>query len=83
MTHKVQADGGGRGDITKDGVSNPGGDAKGSESSGGPYPGGEDRQKRRQGKFGAHGGQSRIGYHGTGQLGEDDVGDNPNAVTKD
>ena len=61
-----------------DGVDQPeaGGRTGGGESGGGAYktnsvPGGKDH---------GHGGQSNIGYTGTGDV--EDGGDNPNAVTK-
>ena len=34
-------------------------------------------------KFGGHGGQTEIDYHGGGQLGEEQQVPNPNSVTKE
>jgi hypothetical protein len=56
-------------------------------SAGGPYANphssGRSDKARKEG-FGKHGGQSVMGYHGSGQLGDKDVqpGGNPNAGTK-
>jgi hypothetical protein len=48
---------------------------KGSESAGGPYPPGARREKNADEGKGAdwHGGQSVTGYHGPGQLGDQDA----------
>ena len=64
----------------------PTGRSAGGESGGGAYPNphtdkpGAERDKG----FGKHGGQSTIGYHGGGQLGEDEVtpGGNSNSAAK-
>ena len=55
----------------------------GGESGGGAYPnphsgkeGGGDTG------FMGHGGQSEMAYHGEGQLGEEETGENPNSATK-
>ncbi|MDX3911069.1 MAG: hypothetical protein QHC67_14800 [Sphingobium sp.] len=56
----------------------------GGESSGGAYPN-PHRGKKAEAKpesFLGHGGQTEIGYHGTGQLGEEETGDNPNSPAK-
>jgi hypothetical protein len=51
--------------------------AGGGESQGGAYPnphtGKEKDEKSNMEGFLGHGGQSMMAYHGTGQLGEDDV----------
>ena len=49
------------------------------ESGGGPYP--NPHSGKDKGEF--HGGQSVAGYHGTGQLGSDDVAENDNAVAEE
>ncbi len=72
----MQANGDGK-SRRPDGVKDPANGRKGSESAGAAYP----RPKRHKGSFGAHGGQSEIEYHGTGQLGDQKTGNNPNAVT--
>lgn len=51
----------------------------GSESSGGAYP--NPHSGKKPGRH-AHGGQTGQAYHGTGQLGEQSVGENENAVTE-
>lgn len=58
----------------------------GGESQGGAYPNphsGKDPKEPGPDDFMGHGGQSEIGYHGTGQLGDTDVEgrDNANAPT--
>ena len=54
-------------------------EAGGDAGSGGPYPGQPSVGGKR-----FRGGQSNAAYHGTGQLGEDEVteGGNPNAGSK-
>jgi hypothetical protein len=57
-----------------------------NESAGGAYPN-PHRGKTPQNKpadFTGHGGQTEMAYHGTGQLGEEEIPgeDNPNAPTK-
>lgn len=90
MTNKqpVQADGQNSDRRRSDGVSDTDTHGKkgGGESSGGNYPN-PHRGKEAEAKpesFTGHGGQTEIGYHGPGQLGDQDVGDgeNPNAATK-
>lgn len=54
----------------------------GSESSGAAYPNPHD-DDHEDGGGTFDGGQSRKSYHGTGQLGETDTGDNENAVTSE
>ncbi|HEX9965112.1 MAG TPA: hypothetical protein VGB04_09040 [Allosphingosinicella sp.] len=56
----------------------------GGDSGGGAYPN-PHSGKEGGGKegFTGRGGQTEMPYHGHGQLGEDDTGDNPNAPAKD
>jgi hypothetical protein len=49
------------------------------QSGGGPYP--NPHTGKEGGGF--HGGQSVMGYHGTGQLGSEDVGENDNAPAEE
>jgi hypothetical protein len=52
----------------------------GGESGGGAYPNPHSGKKPGGTEgFMGHGGQTEMAYHGTGQLGEQQVGDNPNA----
>lgn len=56
------------------------------ESGGGAYPNphtGKGESPDGPDKFGGHGGQSEIAYHGGGQLGEEREAPNPNSVTKE
>lgn len=71
-----------------DGTNRPGenGRGKGGDSGGGPYPNphtGKGAEGRKEG-FGKHGGQTEMGYHGTEQLGDQEVkpDGNPNAGAK-
>jgi len=62
--------------------------ATGGSDSGAPYPNphtGTEGEDTGMNGPNAHGGQSEIGYHGPGQLGERSVkpGGNPNAGAKD
>lgn len=50
----------------------------GGESAGGAYPH-PDRDAAGADGFMGHGGQSEMGYHGTGRLGDRKVGGNVNA----
>lgn len=64
----------------------PGGRTGGGDSGGGPYPNphtGKSAEAAEEG-FGEHGGQTTIGYHGAGQLGDEEVreGGNRNAGAK-
>lgn len=58
---------------------NPAGRSGGGESGGGAYPNPHSGRKPAKGGFTGRGGQTGTGYHGSGRLGEDDIGDNPNA----
>ena len=50
------------------------------ESGGGAYPNPHTgKEDGKMGGFQGHGGSSEMEYHGTGQLGEDEVGENANA----
>lgn len=54
--------------------------ASGDESQGGSYPNAKSGKKPKQGGFFSHGGQTDMGYHGSGQLGDEAVGEgNANA----
>ena len=53
------------------------------QSGGGPYPNPHTgKEDGRSDGYEGHGGQSGMEYHGTGQLGDEKVGDNPNAPAK-
>ena len=80
-THPNQADGTGSAP-GKDGVNSGGGASGAGESGGGARAGNQDPGGRTGGPMG-HGGQSEIGYHGPGQLGEEKVEDaaQPNSAT--
>jgi hypothetical protein len=56
----------------------------GGDSGGGAYPNPHSGKKSggREGFMG-HGGQTEMPYHGSGQLGDEDVGGNANAPAKD
>jgi hypothetical protein len=54
----------------------------GGESGGGAYPNPHRGKEGGKDGFTGSGGQTEPAYHGTGQLGEDEVGDNPNAPAK-
>jgi hypothetical protein len=71
-----------------DGTNTPDASGRGGmgESGGGAYPNphtGKSDEEAKEG-FGKHGGQSVMGYHGTGQLGDKEVepGGNKNAGGK-
>ncbi|HEY6917493.1 MAG TPA: hypothetical protein VI381_07625 [Allosphingosinicella sp.] len=61
----------------------------GGESQGGAYPNPHSGKKSKPGEapsdFTGHGGQSGMAYHGTGQLGAEEVEgeENPNAPAKE
>ena len=57
-------------------------DLGGGESQGGAYPNPHSGKKPKSGGFMGHGGQTEMAYHGSGQLGEDKVGDNANAPAR-
>ena len=86
--HPVQASGNRDAIVRDDGVSVPHGRSSPGESGGGSYPN-PCHGKKRKGwlaRFLGHGGQSVIGYHGTGQLGKDVVDEQSGAreaATKD
>lgn len=88
MSEKMQADGAGTHADAPDGngelASRRGEDQKG-ESAGGAYPNphtGKDGSPEGPDTFMGHGGQTEIDYHGSGQLGEERTGANPNAPTR-
>ena len=56
----------------------------GGDSGGGAYPNPHSGKEGggREGYMG-HGGQTEVPYHGTGQLGEQDVGENANEPAKE
>jgi hypothetical protein len=56
--------------------------AGGGDSGGGAYPNPHTGKKPESGGYMGHGGQTEMAYHGTGQLGEDKVGENANAPTR-
>ncbi len=53
----------------------------GGDSGGGAYPNPHTGKKPKEGGFMGSGGQSEMEYHGTGQLGEQEIGPNANAPT--
>lgn len=55
------------------------GDGQQGESGGGPYP--NPHTGKTPGKF--DGGQSEQAYHGTGQLGDQKTGEQPNAASRE
>jgi hypothetical protein len=59
--------------------------AGGGESGGGAYPNPHSGKATEGGGYMGHGGQSDIGYHGTGQLGQKAIGGrkSPNAPASD
>ena len=57
----------------------PDGEMNAGESGGGPYP--NPHSGKDKGDF--HGGQSVAGYHGTGQLGSEKVGETHNAPAEE
>ena len=73
---KMQADGSGTDRSRPDGVSErPSGRTGGGESGGGAYPNPHRGKTPRNSPedFLGHGGQTEIGYHGSGQLGSEVV----------
>jgi hypothetical protein len=59
------------------------GRAGGGDSGGGAYPNPHRGKTGAKDGFMGSGGQSEMPYHGTGQLGEEEVGDNPNSPAED
>lgn len=57
----------------------PTGRGGGGESGGGAYPNPHTGKDGGGGGFMGHGGQTEMPYHGSGQLGEEEVGGNENA----
>jgi hypothetical protein len=51
----------------------------GGDSGGGAYPNPHTGKKPGNDGFMGHGGQTEMPYHGTGRLGEEDVGGNENS----
>ncbi|MBB4859685.1 hypothetical protein HNO88_003014 [Novosphingobium chloroacetimidivorans] len=81
----LQASGEGRPKPQAEGVGVPGTHGRTeSESQGGAYPNPHTGKEEAGKSGGFHGGQSEAAYHGTGQLGEDDVKglENQNSATK-
>jgi hypothetical protein len=57
--------------------------ASGGESAGAGYPNANAGKKPKQAGLQGHGGQTEMGYHGSGQLGDQKVGEgNQNAPAK-
>lgn len=55
----------------------------GGESQGGDYPNANEGKEPKQTGLHGHGGQTEMGYHGSGQLGDETVGEgNQNAPAK-
>lgn len=48
----------------------------GGDSGGGAYPNPHTGKEGKRGGFLDHGGQTDMGYHGPGQLGDEQVGEN-------
>jgi hypothetical protein len=57
----------------------PGGREGGGESGGGAYPNPHRGKEGAKDGFLGGGGRTGKGYHGQGRLGEEALGDNPNA----
>lgn len=53
----------------------------GGQDGGGAYPNPHTGKEGGNDGYMGHGGQTEMPYHGTGQLGEDETGPNPNAPT--
>lgn len=60
------------------------GQKDGGQSGGGPYPNPHTGKKGGDsgGGYSDHGGSTEMPYHGTGQLGEQKTGKNPNSPTR-
>ena len=54
----------------------------GGDSGGGAYPNPHSGKEGGKDGFMDRGGQTEMPYHGHGQLGEEETGDNPNAPAK-
>lgn len=59
--------------------------SEGGQSGGGAYPNPHSGKEEggAGGGYMGHGGQTEMPYHGTGQLGGDELGPNPNAPTEE
>ena len=57
-------------------------DRPGGESAGGAYPNPHSGKEGKAGGLMGHGGQTEMPYHGSGQLGAQKTGDNPNAPAR-
>ncbi|MET1754486.1 hypothetical protein ABVV53_03300 [Novosphingobium sp. RD2P27] len=82
----LQANGAGRPKVRNDGVGTTSTHGRTESSSqGGAYPNPHQGTEETKGKADFHGGQSEAAYHGTGQLGEDEVEGqkNLNSASKD
>lgn len=83
---KMQADGSGTGTSAPDEhgelASRRGGQEQKGESGGGPYPNPHSGKRDADESGDFKGGQSNQAYYGKGQLGEADVGETPNAPSK-
>ncbi|HEY0130031.1 MAG TPA: hypothetical protein VGB57_01410 [Allosphingosinicella sp.] len=58
-----------------------GGRGGGGDSGGGAYPNPHSGKDGDRGGFMDHGGQTEMPYHGSGRLGDEKTGDNPNVPT--
>lgn len=65
-----------------DGKDRMGGRSGGGDSGGGAYPNPHTGKDGGGGGFLDHGGQTEMPYHGSGRLGDETVGDNPNAPAR-
>jgi hypothetical protein len=80
----VQANGAGSRKGAQDDVT--ANEAQGGESAGGAYPNphtGKSDGDKSPGDFLGHGGQTEQAYHGSGQLGDQKVGDQKNAPSQE
>ena len=71
------------GDLARDDVEAMNGREGGGDSGGGAYPNPHTGKEGTNGGFMGHGGQTEMAYHGTGQLGEQEVGGNGNAPARE
>lgn len=84
--YPMQADGSGTRPVNEPDDSPAPGKTDKSESAGGAYPNPHtagERQSNGPGHFFGHGGQSGMAYHGTGQLGDQKTGENPNSPDRE